>query len=120
MPLTGSPGAVLASYTRPAAERVRQRVVDVAEDSGTRSVILLHGAGLVARSWDAGGPSAGTPPAGGPADTPHGLWLLLPTEDPRATPVPDGRTVEVANRMPEWEISNGLFLKDLRSEAVRP
>ncbi|MYQ32353.1 hypothetical protein GTW65_15070 [Streptomyces sp. SID4956] len=52
---TGTLGAALASYTRLAAERVRQRVVDVAEGAGPRPVVLLHEAGLIARYWDAGG-----------------------------------------------------------------
>lgn len=52
---TGTLGAALASYTRLAAERVRQRVVDDAEKAGPRSVVLLHEAGLIARCWEAGG-----------------------------------------------------------------
>ncbi|MFE0962216.1 BREX system serine/threonine kinase PglW [Streptomyces fungicidicus] len=120
---TGTLGAALASYTRLAAERVRQRVVDLAEGTGPRSVVLLHEAGLIARYWEAGGREllAGLQQAARrPADTPHGLWLLLPTEDPRATPVLDGRTVEVVDRATEWEVLDGLFLKDLRSTAARP
>ncbi|PWJ05732.1 hypothetical protein DKG34_20795 [Streptomyces sp. NWU49] len=119
---TGTLDAVLASYTRLAAERVRQRVVDVAEVAGPRSVVLLHEAGLVTRYGEAGGRElrAGLQQAARhPADVPHGLWLL-PAEDPRATPTPDGRTVEVVNRASEWEVLGGPFLKVLRSAPVRP
>ncbi|MFD4348595.1 hypothetical protein ACFWQ6_27625 [Streptomyces coelicoflavus] len=51
-----------------------------------------------------------------PADTPHGLWLLVPAEDPRATPTLDGRTVEVVDRVTEWEVLDGLFVKSLRTD----
>ncbi|MGY4982425.1 BREX system serine/threonine kinase PglW [Streptomyces sp. 900105755] len=120
---TGTLGAALASYTRLAAERVRRQLVDLAEASGPRSVLLVHEAGLVARFWEAGGRellAAVQQSARRPADTPHGLWLLLPVEDPRATPTLDGRTVEVVDRATEWEVLDGLFLKDLRPVRVHP
>ncbi|MGW5970145.1 hypothetical protein [Streptomyces sp. NPDC055186] len=120
---TGLLGAALASYTRSAAERVRQRVVDRAERSGPRTVLLAHEAGLIARSWEAGGRellAALQQSARRPADTPHGLWLLLPAEDPRATPTLDGRTVEVVDRAGEWEVLDGFFLKSLRPAPARP
>lgn len=115
---TGTLGAALASYTRLAAERVRQRVVETAERTGPRSVLLAHEAGLIARYWEAGGRevlAALQQSARRPADTPHGLWLLLPAEDPRATPTLDGRTVEVVDRTTEWEVLDGLFLKSVRA-----
>ncbi|WP_406838516.1 BREX system serine/threonine kinase PglW [Streptomyces sp. AHU1] len=118
---TGTLGAALASYTRLAAERVRQRIVELAEASGPRAVLLVHEAGLTARYWEAGGRellATVQQSARRPADTPHGLWMLLPVEDPRATPTLDGRTVEVVDRVTEWEVLDGLFLKDLRSVGV--
>ncbi|MGA5036061.1 BREX system serine/threonine kinase PglW [Streptomyces capoamus] len=114
---TGTLGAALASYTRLASERVRQRLVDLAERSGPRTVLLAHEAGLIARFWEAGGRellASLQQSARRPADAPHGLWLLLPAEDPRATPTLDGRTVEVVDRATEWEVLDGLFLKSLR------
>ncbi|MBJ6644300.1 hypothetical protein [Streptomyces sp. BSE7-9] len=118
---TGTLGAPLASYTRLAAERVRQRVEDVAEGAGparwfccTRPVRSPTTATPAGRELLAGLQQA----ARRPADTPHGLWLLLPTEDPRATPTLDGRTVEVVDRATKWEVLDGLFLKDLGSVAV--
>ncbi|MET8828440.1 BREX system serine/threonine kinase PglW [Streptomyces sp. NPDC004608] len=116
--VTGTLGAALASYTRAAAERVGQRVVERAEAAGPRSVVLVHEAGLPARYWEAGGRellAALQQAARRPADVPHGLWLLLPAEDPRATPTLDGRTVEVVDRVTEWEVLDGLFLKGLRT-----
>ncbi|MER6630942.1 BREX system serine/threonine kinase PglW [Streptomyces sp. NPDC000987] len=115
---TGTLGAALASYTRLAAERVRQRVLDLAERSGPRAVLLVHEAGLIARYWEAGGRellAALQQSARRPADTPHGLWLLLPAEDARATPTLDGRTVEVVDRASEWEVLDGLFVKSLQT-----
>ncbi|GAA0925835.1 BREX system serine/threonine kinase PglW [Streptomyces thermoalcalitolerans] len=115
---TGTLGAALASYTRVAAERVRQRVVETAERTGPRAVLLAHEAGLIARYWEAGGRellAALQQSARRPADIPHGLWLLLPTEDPHATPTLDGRTVEVVDRATEWEVLDKLFLKSVRT-----
>ncbi|MFJ6420452.1 BREX system serine/threonine kinase PglW [Streptomyces hydrogenans] len=120
---TGTLGAALASYTRLAAERVRGQVLDLAERSGPRTVLLAHEAGLIARYWEAGGRellAALQQSARRPADTPHGLWLLLPGEDPRATPTLDGRTVEVVDRESEWEVLDGLFLRDLRPARTAP
>ncbi|MEU2602846.1 hypothetical protein ABZ669_38290 [Streptomyces hirsutus] len=120
--VTGVLGAALASYTRSAAERVRQRVVDLAECSGPRTVLLAHEAGLIARYWEAGGRellASLQQAARRPADVPHGLWLLLPVEDPRATPVLDGRTVEVVDRASEWEVLDSLFVKGLRPAPAR-
>ncbi|GAA0632107.1 BREX system serine/threonine kinase PglW [Streptomyces thermocarboxydovorans] len=115
---TGTLGAALASYTRLAAERVRERVLDLAERSGPRAVVLAHEAGLVARYWEAGGRellAALQQSARRPADTPHGLWLLLPVEDPLASPSLDSRTVEVVDRSTEWEVLDRLFVKSLRT-----
>ncbi|MFJ3665536.1 BREX system serine/threonine kinase PglW [Streptomyces sp. NPDC090106] len=114
---TGVLGAALASYTRLAAERMEQRIVDIAEASGPRTVLLLHEAGLLARYWEAGGRellASLQQSARRPSDTPHGLWLLLPMEDPQATPSMDGRTVEVVDRTTEWEALDRLFVKWLR------
>lgn len=120
---TGTLSAALASYARKAAERVRDRVLEAAEASGPRAVLLLHDTGLVARYWEAGGRTLLTglqQAARRPADIPHGLWLLLPQEDAMATPALDGRTVEIVDRASEWEILDRLFLKGLRPEAGGP
>ncbi|MFD5648393.1 hypothetical protein [Streptomyces sp. NPDC127039] len=52
---TGTLGAALSSYTRLASERLRGRLLDLAERSGPRTVLLAHDAGLIARYWKVGG-----------------------------------------------------------------
>ncbi|MEV7772730.1 BREX system serine/threonine kinase PglW [Kitasatospora sp. NPDC086791] len=116
---SGVIGAGLASYTRLASERLAARVVVLAERSAPRTVLLAHQAGLVARYWTAGGREllvALQEAARRPADTPHGLWLLVPMEDPEASPALDGRTVDVVDRVSEWAVLEGLFLKELKEQ----
>ncbi|WP_234018840.1 MULTISPECIES: BREX system serine/threonine kinase PglW [unclassified Streptomyces] len=113
---TGRIGAALASYTRLAAERVAARCTEFAEQTGPRTVLLAHRASLVARYWEAGGREllVGLQEAARSATaTPHGLWLLVPMDDPQATPALDGRTVDVVDREREWEVLEGLFMKEL-------
>jgi serine/threonine protein kinase len=116
-------GAGLASYTRIAAERVTAHVTALAEERGPRTVLLAHRASLTARYWDAGGREllvALQEAARRPADAPHGLWLLVPAEDPHATPALDGRTVDIVDRASEWEVLDGLFLKELKAGELPP
>ena len=116
--VSGVLGAALASYTRLAAERVAARVTTLAEQSGPRTVLLAHRAGLAARYWEAGGRELLVTlqeSARRPADAPHGLWLLVPAEDPQATPALDGRTVDVVDRVSEWAVLDGLSLRELRA-----
>ncbi|MEU6995443.1 BREX system serine/threonine kinase PglW [Streptomyces sp. NPDC046465] len=115
---SGLLGQGLASYTRLAAERVASRITSLAEQAGPRTVVIAHEAGLLARYWEAGGRDlliALQGAARRPADVPHGLWLLVPMEDPRATPALDGRTVDVVDRASEWVVLEGLFLKELKA-----
>ncbi|MCZ2527000.1 BREX system serine/threonine kinase PglW [Streptomyces sp. HB2AG] len=114
---SGAIGMGLASYTRLASERVAARVTALAGAAGPRAVLLAHRAGLVARYWEAGGREllvALQEAARRPADAPHGLWLLVPMEDPEASPVLDGRTVEVVDRETQRVVLDGLFLKELK------
>ncbi|MFC7825038.1 BREX system serine/threonine kinase PglW [Streptomyces sp. NPDC057375] len=109
-------GPALASYTRLAAERVAARCTTLAEQAGPRTVLLAHRASLVARYWEAGGREllvSLQEAARRPASVPHGLWLLVPMDDPQATPALDGRTVDVVDRMSEWVVLEGLFMKEL-------
>ncbi|UAX55689.1 BREX system serine/threonine kinase PglW [Streptomyces sp. A144] len=113
---TGRIGPALASYTRLAAERVAARCTTLAEQAGPRTVLLAHRASLVARYWEAGGREllvSLQEAARRPASVPHGLWLLVPMDDPQATPALDGRTVDVVDRMSEWVVLEGLFMKEL-------
>ncbi|MGA4865346.1 BREX system serine/threonine kinase PglW [Streptomyces lavendulocolor] len=114
---TGRIGPALASYTRLAAERVAARCTALAEQSGPRTVLLAHRASLVSRYWDVGGREllvSLQEAARRPAAVPHGLWLLVPMDDPQATPALDGRTVDVVDRASEWAVLEGLFMKDLQ------
>lgn len=116
--VSGSLGAGLASYTRLAAERVTAQVVALAEQAEPRTVVLAHEGALIARYWEAGGRELLVTlqeAARRPADLPHGLWLLVPMEDPRATPALEGRTVDVVDRVSEWVVLEGLFLKELQT-----
>ncbi|WP_405687138.1 hypothetical protein [Streptomyces sp. NBC_00057] len=115
---SGSIGAGLASYTRLALERFVAHVAELAAASGPRTVLLAHRAGLVARYWEMGGREllvALQNAAGRPADAPHGLWLLVPMEDPEASPALDGRTVDVVDRAAGLVVLDELFLKELKS-----
>ncbi|MFB7554491.1 BREX system serine/threonine kinase PglW [Streptomyces brevispora] len=116
---SGVIGAGLASYARLASERVAARVTALAEQAGPRTIIFAHQAGLPARYWDAGGRellATLQAAARHPADAPHGLWLLVPAEDPQASPALDGRTVEVSDRASELAVLDRWFLKELRNE----
>ncbi|KAF4405357.1 BREX system serine/threonine kinase PglW [Streptomyces lycii] len=118
---TGVAGAGLASYARLAAERVAARVAARAEETGPRTVVFAHQTALPARYWDLGGRDLLVTlqeAARRPADSPHGLWLLVPMEDPQASPALDGRrTVDVVDRVSEWAVLDGLVLKELRAAA---
>ncbi|MCP9962044.1 hypothetical protein LUX05_12855 [Streptomyces somaliensis] len=113
---TGRVGTALASYTRLAAERVAARCTALAERAGPRTVLLAHRASLVARYWEVGGREVLVSlqeAARRPAAVPHGLWLLVPMDDPQATPALDGRPVDVVDRASESVVLEGLFMKDL-------
>ncbi|MET8663345.1 BREX system serine/threonine kinase PglW [Streptomyces tendae] len=117
----GRIGAALASYTRLAAERVTERCTALAAQAGPRTVLLAHRASLAARYWDAGGREllvSLQEAARRPGAMPHGLWLLVPMDDPKASPVLDGRPVDVVDRASEWEVLEGLFLRELHGLPV--
>jgi hypothetical protein len=120
---SGTIGAGLASYTRAASERVVARAAELAEHSGPRTVLLAHESTLVARYWTSGGREALVAlqeAARRPANAPHGLWLLVPMEDPEVSPSLDGRTVDIVDRASEWVVLGGLFLKELKGQGGRP
>lgn len=115
---TGRIGAALASYTRLAAERVADRCTALAAQAGPRTVLLAHRASLAARYWEAGGREllvSLQEAARRSAAVPHGLWLLVPMDDPQATPALDGRPVDVVDRESEWEVLEGLFMRELQA-----
>lgn len=115
---TGELGAALRSYTQVVTERLAERLTSRAEVAGTKTILFVHNAGLLARYWDGGGRELLTAlqqSARRPADLPHGLWWLCPMEDPKQSPSLDGRTVEVVDRATEWAVLDRLFLKELRA-----
>ena len=97
------------------------RSTALAAQAGPRTVLLAHRASLAARYWDAGGREllvSLQEAARRPGAMPHGLWLLVPMDDPKASPVLDGRPVDVVDRASEWEVLEGLFLRELHGLPV--
>ncbi|AOW87765.1 serine/threonine protein kinase [Streptomyces olivaceus] len=118
---SGALGAGLASYARAATERVAERAVALAEQLGPRTVLFAHEATLTARYWAAGGRELLVrlqERARRPSDVPHGLWLLVPMEDPEASPALDGRTVDIVDQVSEWVRVKGLFLRELKARSA--
>lgn len=104
----------LGSYVTRVLPRVEQRLLALA--TSAKTVLFLHSAGPLARYFDQGGHELLTRlqnAARRPADTPYGLWLLCPSENPKATPNLDGRTVEVISAA-EWAVLGRPFLTRLR------
>jgi hypothetical protein len=107
----------LRSYVTRVWDRVAARLRERA--AAPRTVLFLHDAGLLARYFDAGGHRLLTGlqlAARRPGDTPHGLWLLLPSEAPRSSPTLDGRTVEHIGDA-EWAVLDKAYLTRLREAA---
>ncbi|QDN97731.1 BREX system serine/threonine kinase PglW [Streptomyces sp. S1A1-8] len=111
----------LRSYAQRVTARLADRLREVAEASGPRTVLFVHNSGLIARYFDGGGHDllvSLQQSARRPAEVPHGLWWLCPMEDPKQTPSLDGRTVEVVDRATEWAVLDSLFLKELRTTDI--
>ncbi|GAA4227842.1 BREX system serine/threonine kinase PglW [Actinomadura meridiana] len=110
---TGEMPGGLRSFVVRVLEHTEQRLRERA--APPRTVLLLHNAGLLARYFDVGGHNLLTGlqnAARRPSDAPHGLWLLCPSEAPRATPNIDGRTVEAIGTA-EWTVLDKAFLARL-------
>jgi hypothetical protein len=110
---TGQMPAGLRSFVTRVLARTEARIV---ERAGDRTVLFVHNAGLLARYFDVGGHdllSRLQNAARRPADRPHGLWLLCPSEAPRATPNLDGKTIEAIGGEAEWTVLNSEFLTRL-------
>ncbi|MFH9007223.1 BREX system serine/threonine kinase PglW [Streptomyces afghaniensis] len=113
----------LRSYAQRVTARLADRLRELAETSGPRTVLFIHDSGLLARYFDGGGHDllvSLQQAARRPAESPHGLWWLCPMEDPKQTPALDGRTVEVVDRATEWVVLPSLFLKELRAGRTDP
>lgn len=114
---TGQVTRGLASYVGTAWERVRTRIMALAE--GEPTVLFLHHASLLARYFDEGGHQLLTTlqtAARRSADAPHGLWLLCPADSARDTPQLDGQIVEVLGDA-ERVVLDNRFLEYVRGEA---
>jgi hypothetical protein len=86
-----------------------------------KTVLLLHNAGPLARYFDEGGRELLTRlqhAARRPAEAPHGLWLLCPSENAKAAPNLDGKTVEAIGGDAEWVVLSRSFLARLREEGL--
>ncbi|MBD0735473.1 serine/threonine protein kinase [Streptomyces sp. CBMA29] len=91
---TGRISQGLAIYVGEVWRRVEVRLLALA---APRAVLFLHDAGFLARYWEQGGRDLliGLQAAARrPAQSPHGLWLLIPVETRSQAPNLDGRTVE--------------------------
>ncbi|WP_272498149.1 BREX system serine/threonine kinase PglW [Actinomadura terrae] len=111
---TGEMPSGLRSFVVRVLDRTGQRLLDHA--APPRTVLFVHNLGLLARYFDVGGHDllAGLQNAARRAsDVPHGLWLLCPSEAPRATPNLDGRTVEAIGAT-EWTLLDKAFVARLR------
>ncbi|WP_078492083.1 BREX system serine/threonine kinase PglW [Streptomyces yerevanensis] len=107
----------LASFVRVVWPRVEARLL--ARAAAPRTVLFLHNAGLLARYWDEGGHDTLVrlqAAARRPADDPHGMWLLCPTEVRSRMPQLDGKTVEVIGGDGERAYLDSKFLDWLAGE----
>ncbi|WP_067479690.1 BREX system serine/threonine kinase PglW [Actinomadura hibisca] len=111
---TGQMPGGLRSFVTRVMERVEQCLLERAD--GPRTVLFLHNAGLLARYFEHGGHELLTRlqnAARRSADVPHGVWLLCPSEAPRARPNLDGKTVEVIGGDAEWIVLDKAFVERL-------
>ena len=116
---TGEMPGGLRSYVTRVFPRVTERLL--ASAAPARTVLFLHNAGPLARYFDEGGRDLLTRlqnSARRPADEPYGLWLLCPSENSKATPNLDGRTVEAIGGDAEWAVLGKPFLARLREAGL--
>ncbi|MFD8077705.1 BREX system serine/threonine kinase PglW [Streptomyces sp. NPDC059718] len=111
----------LRSYVARVWPRVAERIAQTARER-QGEVLFVHTAGLLARYWEAGGREVlidlqNAARRGGA--TPHGLWLLCPSESPRGASHLDRRTVEVLGEA-ERVVLERSFLDTLRADAAEP
>lgn len=111
----------LRSYVARVWPRVAERIAETARERQGH-VLFVHTAGLLARYWEAGGREVlvdlqNAARRGGAS--PHGLWLLCPSESPRGASHLDRRTVEVLGEA-ERVVLERSFLDTLRADAVEP
>lgn len=116
---TGEMPGGLRSYVTRVFPRMAERLLSSA--ASTKTILLLHNAGPLARYFDVGGHELLTrlqQAARRAAEPPHGLWLLCPSENARAAPSLDGRTVEAIGGDAEWVVLSRSFLAQLKEEGL--
>jgi hypothetical protein len=118
---SGELPAGLRSYVTRVWPRVGERLAETARER-QGEVVFVHSAGLLLRYWEAGGREVlvdlqNNGRRGGA--TPHGLWLLCPSESPRGASHLDRRTVEVLGEA-ERVVLERSFLDAMRADAAEP
>ncbi|MGW7002051.1 BREX system serine/threonine kinase PglW [Streptomyces sp. NPDC054933] len=116
---SGELPAGLRSYVSRVWPRVAERIAEMA-GAQQGEVVFVHTAGLLGRYWEAGGRETlvglqNAARRGGAS--PHGLWLLCPSESPRGVSHLDRRTVEVLGEA-ERVVLERSFLDVLRTAEV--
>lgn len=114
---TGQVSRGLASYVSATWDRVRERLLE--QSAGSRDILFLHHAGLLARYYEQGGHDFLTglqKSARRPDQAPYGLWLLCPGESARDAPHLESRIVECESSA-ERVVLDSDFLARLRDEA---
>ncbi|MET8412536.1 BREX system serine/threonine kinase PglW [Streptomyces sp. NPDC005195] len=118
---SGELPAGLRSYVSRVWPRVAERIAETAQ-ARQGAVLFVHTAGLFGRYWEAGGRETlvglqNAARRGGAS--PHGLWLLCPSESPRGVSHLDRRTVEVLGEA-ERVVLERSFLEELRAAQAQP
>ncbi|MEH0579630.1 BREX system serine/threonine kinase PglW [Streptomyces sp. B21-108] len=105
----------LRSFVARVWPRVRTRL-DRITTQDPEAVLFVHTAGLLSHYYEAGGHQLLVDlqrEARRPGRQPHGLWLLVPSHNPRGIPELDGHTVEVTGGDAERVVLSGDFLREL-------
>jgi serine/threonine protein kinase len=118
---TGDLPAGLRSYVSRVWPRVAEQIAQTAQAT-QGAVLFVHTAGLLGRYWEAGGHQTlvdlqNAARRGGAS--PHGLWLLCPSESPREVSHLDRRTVEALGEA-ERAVLERSFLDELRAAQAKP
>ncbi|MFE5082931.1 BREX system serine/threonine kinase PglW [Streptomyces mirabilis] len=118
---TGDLPTGLRSYVSRVWPRVAEQIAQTAQAS-QGAVLFVHTAGLLGRYWEAGGRETlvdlqNAARRGGAS--PHGLWLLCPSESPRGVSHLDRRTVEVLGEA-ERVVLERSFLDEARAAQAEP
>ena len=120
---SGNSGDIPRAFVGYVAEVARRLATDWATRTGSKSsrILFLHDASLLARYWEFGGRdllNTLQKVARRPNEGPHGVWLLCPAENPKATPQLDGRLVETYVPDGEWIALTRNVVEQVRQNPV--